>query len=234
MNEVPPKALKNAVSLVKMGQGALLRGSQLPTKIQLSKEDLPVLAAFQEFLELERRRTRNNVIALSLFFTFVLFASILSAYFVGSSLIRQMKIDFNGLQTDIRTTQSDTSSTLAKIKKDSEKLNNRIESQGEKMAVDLNKGLSGQMAEISSVKKTTGELQEENEKLRKELEDIRQALVAMTSKTSPQVNTEVRKALGTGISKYSDTYAKTRIISYNVTPAGSARKVNWMVPVILE
>jgi hypothetical protein len=218
-----------------MGQASLAHGSAAAlSRIPISRENLPVLAAFQEFLELERRRTRNNIIALSLFFSFILFACILSAYFIGNALIRQMKTDLYGLESDVRSTRTDTMATLDKIKQQSDSLNDKITSQNAKITVELNKGLSGQMTEISSVKKTTTELQQENEALKKELEKIRHAIAAMTAPGSPDVNPEVRKVLGVGMTSLSDTYAQARILTYDVNPPGGAKKVAWLLPIILE
>jgi regulator of replication initiation timing len=235
MNDVPPKVLRNVVSLAKKGQTTLMQNSpSVLSRIPISKENLPVLAAFQEFLELERRRTRNNIIALSLFFTFVLFASILSAYFIGSALVNQMKTDLKGLEKNVTSDLEDTVATLDKVKLESARINDKVISQNEKISVELNKGLSSQMTEISAIKTTASELQKENEELKKEMDKIKHALVSLTQVQPEGVNTEVRKVLGTGMTKLSDTYSTARIISYSVTPSGSTRKINWRLPVILE
>lgn len=235
MNDVPPKVLKNVVSLAKMGQTTLMHNpASALGRIPISKDNLPVLAAFQEFLELERRRTRNNIIALSLFFTFVLFASILSAYFIGTALVSQMKTDLKGLEKNVTSDLEDTVATLDKVKLESARINDRVISQNEKISVELNKGLSSQMTEISAIKTAAGELQKENEELKKEMDKIKHALVSLSQVQPEGVNTEVRKVLGTGMTRLSDTYSTARIISYSVTPSGSTRKIDWRLPVILE
>jgi len=235
MNEAPPKVLKDAVSLAKTGHGSLTHGSAAAlTRIPISKENLPVLAAFQEFLEMERRRTRNNVIALSLFFSFVLFGCILSAYFIGNALIRQMKTDLRGLESDVRLTRTDTITTLDSIKRESESINRQITSQNEKITVELNKGLSGQMTEISSVKEATDNLQKENEAIKEDVAKMRLALAAIVNPASPQATEAGIKAAEAAVPGFKDAYARARIIRYSITLPDSKKTVNWLTPVILE
>jgi len=145
-----------------------------------------------------------------------------------------MKTDLRGLEANVRSTRTETVETLDRIKQESESLNDKIVSQNEKITVELNKGLAGQMIEISSVKKTTDELQQENEAMKKELAKIRHTLASIADPSTPQASPEFRKTLVSDTTSLSDAYARARIIRYTITLPASGKTVDWLLPVILE
>jgi len=80
------------------------------------KGSLPVLEAFQEFLEEERKRSRNRMFVLSAIFTLLLICVIFCGLFIGSVYLGKMKnevreVRFNS-ETEILKLQNETLRTL--------------------------------------------------------------------------------------------------------------------------
>jgi predicted nucleic acid-binding Zn ribbon protein len=80
------------------------------------KGSLPVLEAFQEFLEDERKRSRNRMFVLSAIFTLLLICVIFCGLFIGSVFLGKMKdemreVRFNS-ETEILKLQNETLRTL--------------------------------------------------------------------------------------------------------------------------
>jgi hypothetical protein len=68
-------------------------------------EPLPVLEAFQEFLDAERRRSRNRMIALSAAFAGVLAIVIAVGLCVALNMLRPVHAEFVSLQNDINSSK---------------------------------------------------------------------------------------------------------------------------------
>ena len=95
---VPPKILKSHVESHLPARD--LRGVYI-NRSASGQEPLPVLQAFQSFLEIERRRTRNRILALSGIFLVVLLlvGGVVTA--LGLVFTGQMRADMAGLQRDV-------------------------------------------------------------------------------------------------------------------------------------
>jgi hypothetical protein len=63
-------------------------------------ESLPVLEAFHTFLEQERRHSRRQIMAVTIFFFVILIFVIAGGIFVGSVFVRQTGEDLKSLEKD--------------------------------------------------------------------------------------------------------------------------------------
>lgn len=67
------------------------------------KGSLPVLEAFQEFLEEERKRSRNRMLILSAVFTLLLLCVIFFGLFIGAVYLNRMKSELNQVKHNSET-----------------------------------------------------------------------------------------------------------------------------------
>lgn len=74
-----------------------------PETLRRNADSLPVLAAFQEFLDIERRRTRARMIALTLLFLLVLLAAGGAAGLLGLSYYRKTHAQTQAVQAGLET-----------------------------------------------------------------------------------------------------------------------------------
>jgi len=129
------------------------------------KGSLPVLEAFQDFLEEERKRSRNRMFVLSAIFTLLLICVIFCGLFIGSVYLSKMKnelreVRFNS-ETEILKLQNETLRTL----------NNR----GGNSAIlpQQNPGMSeGQKAQVALMMQ---ESQAEIDKLQSKISELQQS-----------------------------------------------------------
>jgi hypothetical protein len=85
--EAPPQSLRDAVRS-RVDEMPMLHPDRLPSRrpggaLAPRQESLPVLEAFQEFLDYERRRARRRLVAVMLAFTLILIGLLAGAVFFG-------------------------------------------------------------------------------------------------------------------------------------------------------
>ena len=89
----PPKVVEQEV--VKRERGITMVH---PGVARSGRHDLPVLGAFGEFIETERRRSRNRMLLLAGFFIVILIAVVGAGLFIGMVL-------FDRMDRDLRTVE---------------------------------------------------------------------------------------------------------------------------------
>lgn len=94
--EMPPQVLKNQVRTLAANQDA--QSLRDGASVQPFGNRLPVLQAFQEFLEIERRRARRRLIGMALTFFGVLLAILVAGGVLFATFARRMNTDISNLQ----------------------------------------------------------------------------------------------------------------------------------------
>ncbi|MCZ7592164.1 MAG: hypothetical protein M5U15_08395 [Kiritimatiellae bacterium] len=104
--DMPPQALKNQVRTLAANQDAqsLRDGASL----QAFGNRLPVLQAFQEFLELERRRARRRLIGVALTFLGVLVAILIIGGALFATFAHRMNTDISNLQNALAVARNES------------------------------------------------------------------------------------------------------------------------------
>lgn len=104
--DMPPQVLKNQVRTLAANQDAqsLREGASL----EAFGNRLPVLQAFQEFLEIERRRARRRLIGVALTFLGVLVAILIAGGFLFATFARRMNTDISDLQKSLAVARNES------------------------------------------------------------------------------------------------------------------------------
>ena len=107
--EVPPKVVRDAAR--RHANGAT--GSSLVRRenfgVMETPESLPVLQAFHEFIENERKAARSKLVTLSLFFIAVVISLIAAAMFISVTFFDQVRGDVNIVQGEAALTRQQLS-----------------------------------------------------------------------------------------------------------------------------
>ena len=114
--DAPPKMLRDRVKsqvgecpVVPQDDNVLVHGSH--GRLARRQESLPVLEAFQEFLDFERRRTRWRFLTLMTVFAALLLGLVLAGIFFGSVAVGRVKTSLAEFRSELdrerRTTQAD-------------------------------------------------------------------------------------------------------------------------------
>lgn len=197
--------LSNELPVFRTGNKALRTRPHVD--IERTPKSLPVLAAFQEFLDSERRRARNLMITLSMFFVAVLLSVLATSLFVGMTFLNQIRGDFRDVQSDVNVsremsmkTRSDTESVLASFASDATNLRD-----------DYDGKLKQVMEEVA-----TFEL--ENSSLKKEMDNLMTRLEAL--------NISLESVDEHRISSPADS-----TIAMSIVPRGGNRSTAWRLPI---
>ena len=186
--EAPPKKIDTQIRrIAKTHDGrTVVRGNRPLPSSPLTAESMPVLSAFNEFLDNERKQARRRMIALSLFFIIILLGTSAALFYIGFGLFRQTQADIADLQTDLREYRH----TLSEVSTENirgmiERRNTAV--QGEllsaientrRQAIEdsrsvIEQELSRREQEISRLRKMLDELDMESSSRRREVAAIR-------------------------------------------------------------
>lgn len=170
--ERPPKVIQQEV--VRRERGITRRGAA---------GDLPVLGAFGQFLDTERRRARNRMLLLSGFFVLILITVVGAGLFVGMLAFDQMKSDLYGMQQEVQTVRlaAEQAGNAAVRRLDglegvAENLRSNLAEQESALA-DTRTAVDAESEsyeqELADMKQVLGLLEVENQSLKQDLQRLR-------------------------------------------------------------
>ncbi len=188
----PPKVVEQEV--VKRERGITMVH---PGALRTGHQDLPVLGAFGEFIETERRRSRNRMLLLAGFFIVILIAVVGAGLFISMVLFDRMDQDLRAAQKTFEdykiedtVRQSEAATTLTRIQGETKNLHENLSQQEDAMA-STRESIDGfrteYRQELVDLKKLVVVLEGENKTLRTEL--------ARTSAEIPELR-DMMAALG--------------------------------------
>jgi hypothetical protein len=231
--EIPPKAVKNQVMrLDPMGSPALRRG----------KPSLPVLEAFQEFLEAERRRAHRRMLAMAAFglILFILLGA--GGFFAGTVLFRQVAGDVRDVRTDLasvrgasRKIEAQTQLKLKEFSSRTGELQATLDAE-RRALVSVREELGSRLGQtdedIDGMHTVIDTLRDENRRLRRELARVQDILPMLTAdlETVRRVVKDGPVALRKEESEEPAGPIPT-MVSMSITPSGAERPVAWRLPI---
>lgn len=237
MSNIPPKIVKHHVE------------SRLPSfgGIERNSESLPVLEAFQSFLEAERKKTRRRIMAVSVFFLILILVASSAAVVAGMLLANRVKKDVSGMRDEVgvvrseaRKYQQDVEKALATFTAEADKLREEVKKQSASENSELTSQVSAYNEELEKLKTTLQTVENENSVLRGDLTKLQTGFPAFSN----DVHRVIQDLLHGGrllpavvvgpvaaarpVTKASGT-PQDLIIA--VTPANSASAVAWCIPI---
>lgn len=190
MSNIPPKIVKHHVE------------SRLPTRdpgndavdmpssggIEKSLESLPVLEAFQSFLEAERKKTRRRIMAVSVFFLLLILVASGAAVVAGMRLAGQVKKDVNGMRDEVSAVrgeaqkyQKDVQQALSTFTAEAEKLREEVKKQSASENSELTSQVSTYNEELDKLKTTLQTVENENSALKGDLTKLQTGFPAFSN-----------------------------------------------------
>lgn len=231
---IPPKV--EPVSLA-MRQDAALE--------QADADSMPVLAAFQQFLEAERIRSRNRMITLSIAFATVLIVLMVAGTVVAVSMFRPVQREFLSLQDDIDSYQRQSERAAERIDRMLERFQDqdrrfRDQIAGERQAhAETKTELSLQKkqieADLEHVQRLVQELRRGNMRLQRNIENVQNDTPEMLGEV-PDALRGIDGVRGGGASRSTPPLPVIPAapvsgpLVLNITPAGSDQALTWRLP----
>lgn len=103
--DAPPKQLDTEIRRIAKthdGRRVVRSAATIRATIPNGADSMPVLSAFNQFLEAERKNARRRMAALSAFFVFILLGLSGGLFYIGFELFSQTQADLADLQNDMR------------------------------------------------------------------------------------------------------------------------------------
>jgi len=231
VGEIPPKV--DPLSLAMRQEVALEQGNA---------ESMPVLAAFQQFLEAERIRSRNRMITLSVAFGVVLAILLIAGVVVSISVLRPVQREFESLQSEIGNYQRQSEresgrvdTMLDRFHEQDRRFQDQLLAERQSHAetrTQLSVQEKAVQADLAHVQKLVNDLQNENLQLKRNLKHVQTDL--------PELLGEVRdtlRGIGEGTSAATKPAgaatapAMSGPLVLSIIPEGSTRALTWRLPV---
>jgi len=215
--------------------------------LQETLDSLPVLEAFQEFLEVERAKTRRRLLVLSLSYLFLLAVIISGGLFGGMIVIRRFNANIQKVQDNFQLVQNDVSNLKAqalKSRADTDTLSARLSEEAIKIRTDLgsssdetkNKILSQVNTHDDRISKMDDKLlslQKENATLRNSLISMQKQWMSLTNELVTSL-VQVRNLKAQAVKEPAAAQQMAsilRTISIPITPRGQKHPVEWRIPI---
>jgi len=145
-----------------------------PETLRRNADSLPVLAAFQEFLDVERRRTRGRMVALTLLFLIILLAVGGGAGLLGLSYYRKTHAQTQAVQAGLDELRSEVDASygafgaISNIASRASVLEQTFDKEMATLAIEqdgLSTRLSGMNTNLAGLHSTIARLQDDNAQL---------------------------------------------------------------------
>ena len=215
-----------------------------PAGMQIDPESLPVLAAFQDFLESERRRTRNRILALTALVVLVLLGFIGGGLLVGTVFFDQVAGDVEDVRDDVARLEdatgrwrTDAATALDDFGRKAEALRGELQTGQEKMTsfrTALTNETASTRGELADVREFIQLLEPKNMDLTKDLTDLRlrmaDVMERVASGAAVPAPVEVTRAPMLAAAAPAAEPLRGPIV-LRIVPPGSDAPTEWRVPI---
>lgn len=161
------------------------------TQLQKTPDSLPVLEAFQEFLDSEQRKMRRRMIGLSVFFTLIILLLVAGGIAGAFFFVNPMKNDVDGIRATIARLENDSNSSKESTESTIAKLNDMIKTERSNLqsaTSEIETKVDGYSSNLTEVKDLIEKLQSENTTLKSQLGSINKDLPDVTYKIAAIMN----------------------------------------------
>jgi hypothetical protein len=151
--------------------------------VQGATDDMPVLEAFQRFLDAERQRARRRMIAMAVSFSAALLLLIVAGVVYALNVLRPVHEEFTYLRTSIETSEKDrarkenrVSTALEKLQQEGRHLKESLSGERQSLAetrTELNIRSQNVESQLDATRKALAELKSENARLQDQLAEVR-------------------------------------------------------------
>ena len=222
---VPPKTVQQQIANKFPSIGdRRIQGSGLPPNQQAGS--LPVLQAFQEFLDHERDRTRKRLLLVSLSYLGALVLIVAVCMTAGVVVVKRLQTDFDNVQKEVEKLKG----AALKSRADTDTLSLRLSDETTKLRTDLSADdiktkllaqFASQEAKLTTMNSALEQLRKENSKLKDSFVGIESQLqAAATSQTQSAPNPATPPTL-----------AEPHVLSVLVAPPGQNRLSELRIPI---
>ncbi|MCE9613969.1 MAG: hypothetical protein K8T26_06800 [Lentisphaerae bacterium] len=191
--QVPPKLVSlQARRFAPEGEAGLLLSGRMSARLERRMAgDFPVLEAFQQFLEQERRRARRHLVVMTSLVGIVLLAVTTLGVYLGTLLHRTVNQDVSKVEAGLQALQVETSrvreetrAQAADVATTAAAWRGELEDKAQAQAAELERYQSAMAAMNAKV----ASLEQRNETLLSDMESVRKVVPSLTTDMGLVVN----------------------------------------------
>lgn len=196
---------------------------------------LPVLKAFQEFLDIERKRSRRNITILTTCFAIIIILVITSGVLGGLLFMKPLKDEYTAMRETLESYKADNVESREYIQSSLMQINNDI--QKERSEFTSTKDNIAHLTQTYD--KTVTDLKTIIDTLNKENTNLKEDMLAMRN-TIPSLSRDLNRALEEIAELRADfhpapeqqgEYTANSYVTITVKPEGMQRNVNLRLPI---
>lgn len=187
----PARPVKSTANRESTAGSSLARRIQSQTDLQKSPDSLPVLEAFQDFLDSEQRRMHKRIVALSVIFSIVTLSLIAAGVAAAYYIVNPLKSEVNTFRSAISSLEQTATSTKQDNVTIVTSLNRMIEHEraiNRDTASEIATQVTSYGDNLIEVKDLITKLQSENDALKSQLGSINKDLPDVTYKVAAIMN----------------------------------------------
>jgi len=227
------------------GNGAV--GMPLAGGLAKNGESLPVLEAFQNFLDQERQKTRKRIMAVSIVFLILIAVAGGAAVAAGLLLAGQMKKDVQGMQdqvtavrTEAQKVQADMQNALVAFTAKTDELREEMTKAQTSEDSELTAKLSAYSDELAKLSATLQAVEEENSLLKGDVVSLKTGFPAFSNDIRRVIQDllQARQHVApiavpvAAVAKPANKApAVCQDLDLAITPANTGRTVPWCIPI---
>jgi flagellar basal body-associated protein FliL len=254
MDNLPPKTLKT--QLVRLDHNLKQIERSQFAGIQRAPGSLPVLEAFQEFLDNERKKAKRRLIAISLFFTLILLLAGGAGVAVVTIQMNRMSVGYDTVAAQADSLKSSLESTRELTHTSLTTLESRIDADSIRLSerhdelLTAHKGVETQIgteiARVTEMETLLERLATENTALKTDLDRVMKDWPAMTrqvqeisslqmGKQPPRKPVLAAAELLTPVKRSNGTPpVDPDTLALTIVPPGETAGIRWRLPLIRE
>ncbi len=195
------------------------------------QESLPVLEAFQEFLDYERRRTRRKLLTVSLFFLLLIMVILGAGGGIAYMFMRKVEDNVGSVESGLanldeswQQDRQQIESSVAKALADAGRLKQNLEKERDtlrKLENALTSRSKGTDVQIRKLVQALLALNKKNNSLQSDLTNVRQKLEATSTREESAINTEPGAV----------PQAPSGFLELPIAVNNSRQTMNWRIPI---
>ncbi|MBL7116173.1 MAG: hypothetical protein ISS35_10435 [Kiritimatiellae bacterium] len=221
--------------------------------VQASGEDLPVLEAFQRFLDAEREQARKRMFIMATSFSAVLVVLVAAGIYYSLSMIRPVRQDFRTLNSSVHIAEKNReraenrlSSAIDRLHQDGRSFKETLAHDKQALAearADIRIKTQTLEYQLTDTKTTLAELRQQNKQLQEQLAGIKNEVPALAlemetvlekikehnkpqTTPSPMIKSEIITPETRPV-----LMPGTGPVSMTIFPAGSQEPIPWRLPI---
>jgi len=207
-----------------------------PSELAAAPDSLPVLRAFQDFIEEERVRSKRRMVAMAVFFLVILAAVVAGGLVAGSAITRRVRNDVRRVEDEVRQQtdriRDEAHTVVAQVAGQTRELVRRLDAERDDLST-AQTNLAGRVerygGQIAGLKEVIDMLEAESAAVKNHLDALSDRMPPQTAAYAP--STGIPAAAAPAPAPEPPGVPRRSTVDLAIIPAGATKPVSWRMPI---